>query len=361
MKSRNIHGMEIVVLLNLLSGRPDRTISLQDFDQDRLVKLAMMHKVSYQLLQFAHKHAGFLSAEQVEKLEIKCRQTAVVSLNQLQELLRITRHLQERRIAFAVIKGPQLAHMLYGREAMKESVDLDIMLVNQKEFGRLHEVLTKLGYQSAQLNSYKTELRKKIFITAKREVQYTSPAIRGHIDLHMKPGANTYLTARLFRNFFSDFTDYQIEGVSLPVPPPEKYLVYLCYHGSLHQFSRLAWLTDIRTFLQLKKDMLDYDRMLAIARSLHTERSVFLACMLLQDYFGDKIPVQLKDHIIRTRRLNYLVSVCMGMIDRDEGFGLTWRGRTGKLVYMMCLIKGFAGKVDLIFGIILRFLAGWIK
>jgi hypothetical protein len=355
-----MHSREITVLLNLLSGRSDRKISLLDFDQDRLVKLAMMHKVCYQLLQYAHQHAGFLSSAHIARLEHKCRQTAIVSLNQLQELIRITKHLREKEIAFAVIKGPQLAHMLYDRKAIKESVDLDIMLVKQKEFGRLHDVFTQLGYQSTNLNSYKTAFRKKVFIIAKREVQYTSRAIQGHIDLHIKPGANTYLTAGLFRNFFTDFTDYQIEGVDIPVPPPEKYLVYLCYHGSLHQFSRLAWLMDIRAFLLIKKDMLDYARLLAIARALRTERSVFLACMLLQDYFGDEIPGPLNDHIKCTRRLNYLISVCKGMIDKDEGYGLTWCGRTGKLIYMMRLIKGFAGKVDLIFGICLRHLAGWI-
>jgi hypothetical protein len=360
-RGKDMNITEITVLLGLLSGRPDRAIYLPDFDQDWLVKFAMMHKVSYQLLQYAHKHPGFLSADLIEKLENKCRQTALVSLNQLQELIRITRRLREKGIAFAVIKGPQLARMLYGHEAMKESVDLDIMLMNQREFTRLHEVFTQLGYTSINLNSYKTAFRKKVFIIAKREVQYTSPAIQGHIDLHIKPGANTYLTARVFRNFFTDFEDYQLEGVDMPVPPVEKYLVYLCYHGSLHQFSRLAWLLDIRAFLQLMKDILDYTRLLAIARSLRTERSVFLALMLLQDYFGDEIPKPLKNYIKHTKRMNFLLSACRRMIGRDEGYGLSWCGRTGKLIYMMYLIRGFTGKVDLIYGICMRYIASGLK
>jgi hypothetical protein len=352
---------EITVLLALLSGRQDNVILQAGFNHDRFMKLTMMHKVSYQVLQYARQHTMFLSAEWVEKLGNKCRQIALVSLGQLQELVRITRRLHENDIAFAVIKGPQLARMIYGREALKESVDLDMMLMSQSDFTRTHGVLTRLGYTWSNLNDYKTTFSQKVFLLAKREVQYTSPTTRCHIDLHVRPGANTYLTAKLFRNFFDDFESYDLEGVGMPVPPPEKYLVYLCYHGSLHQFSRLAWLLDIRTFLLLKKNMLDYPKLLSIARSLRTERSLFLAMRLLQEYFGDEIPEPLKNQFSHSKRMNSLVKRCRRMIDKDEGYGLSWPGRIGKLMYMMMLIKGFAGKIDLLYGIFMRMLIGGLK
>ena len=59
--------------------------------------------------------------------------------------------------------------------------------------------------------------------------------------------------------------------------------------------------------------------------------------------------------------MNALVNICRQMIGKDEGYGLSLRGRIGKLMYMMILIKGFAGKVDLLYGIFLRFLTGGLK
>ena len=349
---------EIAVLLALLSGRHDNTVLQSDFDQERFMMLSMMHKVNYQVLQYARQHTGFLSADRIEKLGSKCRQIALVSLVQLEELVRVTRHLHEKGVSFAVIKGPQLTRMLYGREAIKESADLDIMLMHRDDFDRTHELLVELGYTWSNLNQHKRPFSKKIFLLAKREVQYTSPVTRCHIDLHVRPGANTYLTAGSFRNFFSDFENYDLEGVKMPVPPLEKYLAYLCYHGSLHRFSRLAWLLDIRAFLSLNHGVLDHQKLLSVARSLRSERSLFLAMRLLQEYFGDEIPEPLKGQVPGSARMNSLVAGCRRMIDKDEKYGTSLPGRTGKLLYMMLLIKGFAGKIDFLYGIILRFLTG---
>jgi|GEM_PF-2797433 hypothetical protein len=352
---------EIGLLLKILGGDAGLQVIPGSVDTGRLIRLAERHRVVYHLRQFAHEHTRVFSDEQIAGLNKRCHEGALRSLNQLRELKRIAGAMNERGIGYVCIKGPQLSRMIYGREALKESVDLDFILVNAGDLLEAHAVLTELGYTFSNLNEYRKRLNRKLFLIAKREVYYYNRDNRSAIDLHIRPGSNTYLTAGLFRGFLSPLSASDLDGTPVPVLPDEAYFAYLCYHGALHQFSRLAWLMDIRAFLQLKRGTLDYNRLLEIAYSLHAERHLFLALRLLEEYFNDEIPEPLSKLVIRSPRIHFLASNCRSMIGRDTSYGLSLKGRFGKLLYMMVLLRGWTGKVDWIYGIIMRMLVGMIR
>jgi hypothetical protein len=358
---RDKGGKEIGALLQILKGPPRQEISFASCNADTLIQLAAMHRVIYQVLLYGQQHPDLFTQEQLEDLNTRCRNNAIRSLSQLQELIRVTGGLQAAGIPHVVIKGPQLARMIYGREALKESLDLDIMLVHSSGQEPAHTQLTGMGYMQSNLNAYTGILPRRIFLTGKREVHYFNPANKCHIDLHIRPGANTYLTAGLFRDFFTRLEDFDLEGHPVQVLPPEQYFVYLCYHGALHQFSRLGWLTDIRAYLSLKRGELDYDRVLSLAREMRAERSLFIAMTLLREYFDDEIPAPVEKAMMRNRQFDFLVRNCRRMLSRDAGYGLTVRGRVNKFIYMMVLIRGVAGRIDLLYGIVMRILANWME
>lgn len=356
MKTEKIGHREVQALLAVLSGYEDRQIGLKDIDKGRLTELALRHRLSHDMLQYARRHPDFLQPEHIRILEERCRQNALTSLLQLQELVKISERLRSRHIPFAVIKGQQLSRMLYGREASKESVDLDLMLPDAADLPEVMKLLEALGYTRSNLSSYRQGWRRKFFLLAKREVACINPVNQCAVDLHIRPGANTYLTAGRFEGFFDDLRDFELEGTVLRVPPDEKYLVYLCYHGSLHQFSRLAWLTDIRAFIQTRKENPDYTKVLAIACKLRVERSLILALLLLKEYFGDPVPPDLVSQSVRTWRMRFLASVCCSQLHRDPQYGLSLQGRIVKFMYVMVLLKGTAARMDWVFGIIMRML-----
>ncbi len=219
------------------------------FDAEKLIRLAEMHRVTYQLYVFAQGHPGMLNTSQVEMLADRCRKNALRSLEQLQELIRITGDFQQAGIPVVVLKGPQLARMVHGREALKESVDLDLLLVHDTDLEKAHLLLTGAGYTQSNLNAHTGKLSRKIFLIAKREVHYFNPRNKSHIDLHARAGANTYLTDGLFHDVFNELETFDLDGQPVTIFAREQYLVYLCYHGALHQFSRLGWLMDIRAFV----------------------------------------------------------------------------------------------------------------
>jgi hypothetical protein len=349
-----VERQEIEVLLRIMKGDANLQISLAVCHIPRLIELAERHKVVYQLLLFARQHKTYFSPEQIAQLENLCRQGAQRSLTQLHQLKKIACTLNENGIGYVCIKGPQLSRMIYGREALKESLDIDILLAHEKDLMRVHELLSGMGYTQSNLNQYNSKIARKIFLIAKREVSYFNRETRCAIDLHIRPGANTYLTARYFKEFLSDLKTDDLEGTPVPVLPDEAYFAYLCYHGALHQFSRIAWLIDIRAFLLIKRNDFDYPKLMAIGRSLHAERSIILAMLLLQHYFGDEIPGHILTGINYSKRFRYLVSTCRNYLGRDPNFRMTLLGKIEKVVYIMLLIQGVEGKIDWLYGIFMR-------
>lgn len=348
---------EVKILLKILKGGDDQRGTGDQFDADRLIRLAEMHRVTYPLYVFAQGHPGLLDKSRVDALADRCRNNALRSLNQLHELIRIAGDFQQAGIPVVVLKGPQLARMVHGREALKESVDLDILLVQGTDLGKAHLLLKEAGYTQSNLNIHRGKLSRKIFLIAKREVHYFNPRNKTHIDLHARAGANTYLTDNLFRHIFDELETFDLDGQPVTIFAREQYLVYLCYHGALHQFSRLGWLMDIRSYVKEYNDLLDYGKVITLARQIKSETCLYLAFSLLKKYFDDDIPVVLKKMIPENPRFNYLVDSCRDMLWREPGYGLTLRGRANKLSYMMRLINNLPGRADLLYGITMRFLS----
>jgi hypothetical protein len=348
---------EVKILLKILSGRGDQWLSDDRFDSEKLIRLAGMHRVTYQLYVFAQGHPGILNTSQVEILADRCRKNALRSLEQLQELIRIAGALQQAGIPVVVLKGPQLARMVHGREALKESVDLDLLLVHDTDLEQAHLLLTAAGYTQSNLNAHRGKLSRKIFLVAKREVHYFNPRNRSHIDLHARAGANTYLTDNLFHDIFKELETFDLDGQPVTIFAREQYLVYLCYHGALHQFSRLGWLMDIRAFVMAYQDVLDYEKTFSLARKNKSETCLFLAFSLLKKYFDDDVPVAIKQIMPANKRFDFLCNSCYKMLSHEPGYGLTLAGRVNKLSYMMRLISNLPGRVDLLYGISMRYVS----
>ena len=352
---------EVKILLKILGERGDQRLLGEPFDSEKLIRLAEMHRVTYQLYVFAQGHPGIFNISQTTMLADRCRNSALWSLAQLQELIRIAGAFHQAGIPVVVIKGPQLSRMVHGREALKESVDLDFLLVHDTDLERAHILLTGAGYTQSNLNAHPGKLSRKIFLIAKREVHYFNPRNKSHIDLHARAGANTYLTDGLFRHVFDDRETFDLDGQPVTIFAREQYLVYLCYHGALHQFSRLGWLMDIRAFVLAYQDVMDYGKTISLARKSKSETCLFLAFSLLEKYFDDNVPDVLKQVMPRNNRFNFLVSSCYKMLSREPGYGLTLAGRANKLFYMMRLIDNIPGRLDLLYGISIRFVSKFFR
>jgi hypothetical protein len=240
-------------------------------------------------------------------------------------------------------------------------VDLDIMLVHEAGLEQACGLLYGLGYTQSNLNAHRGKFSRRIFLIAKREVHFFNEQNKSHIDLHARAGANTYLTAGLFRNIFNELENHDLEGQSVMIFRAEQYLVYLCYHGALHQFSRLGWLMDIRGFIAAWRERLDYQKVIYLALDIKAGTCLFLTFTLLQLYFGDTVPEAIQRVMPWNWRYRFLVNSCKNMLSAGNGYSVGLIRRARRLLYMMVLINNMPGRLDVLYGMMMRQLAYIIR
>lgn len=343
---------EVSFLIDLVSGKSIRNDSLLIFKSD-IIKLARYHKLSYFLIQHSRNSPQSFTPGQNEMLSRMASRISSRALIQLHELGNISTLFREAGISFVVVKGPQLASMLYGKKALKESVDLDIMLGDKSCFDDASAVLTKAGFELISMKSNLPGMLKNVYIEAKREMAFMNREKRIFVDLHLKPSPNSYFSSARFRDFLKKKEVYALEGISVPILPPEKYLVFLCHHAALHQFSRLGWINDIRSFLTVVKP--DISETIETARRTGTEISFFTAMFLINKLFAAEIPVMdLKKQ--ERRNAEKLSCASVALLNRDSGFLMSFRGRLFRLRYLIKLNSNLTGKVDVFTGLFLRML-----
>lgn len=323
-------------------------------------RLSRKHAMDYYLQKYFQQNPHFLSQDQLQQLRERLTRQAVRSLNQLNELILICKSLNNKNIPYTIIKGPHLARMLYGNESVKVSADLDILMANPNDLSDFHRILVDLDYACSIKNLLAGSWKQKLYIAAKREVHYFNPSARCTVDLHVKPLANTIITQHRCRDFFSDIQHLPFEGINVPVLPPEKYFVYLCHHGACHQFSRLGWLLDIRNFYDQQKEIMVMDKILSVADSIKAERSVYLAFYLLEGLFHVPMPEKIKQAVDKSGSIEWLAVNCLKAISQEKNDSLTIKARLDRIFYLMRLARGFAGKVDVVLSVFLRYLVKYL-
>ena len=318
--------------------------------------LSARHKTEFYLFSYYQQNPDLVPADHLLLLRKRMTRQAVKSLQQLNELISICKNFNKAELQYAIIKGPHLARMLYGNSAVKVSVDLDILMVNPQDLFGFHAVFINAGYNCHEQKLLTVSWKRNLYISAKRELHFFNPIVKCAVDLHVKPFANTILTNRRHRNFFSDLERIPFEGITIPILPSEKYFVYLCHHGACHQFARLGWLLDIRNFYNQQKEILVMDKILSVAGSMNTKRSVFLAFYLLEALFDVTMPEKIWQTTNRSGTIQWLAVKCLKAISYTKGESLTLKARLERIVYLVKLTKGFAGKVDVVLSVFLRHL-----
>jgi hypothetical protein len=346
-------------LLNILEAKTSAvhnpSVSANDREEyTTLAALSARHKTDFYLFSYYQQNPHLVPADHVLLLRERMTRQAIRSLQQLNELISICKNFNTAELPYAIIKGPHLARMLYGTSAVKVSVDLDILMVHPEDLFGFHNVFLHAGYTCYEQKLLKSAWKQKLYIAAKRELHYFNRIAGYAVDLHVKPFANTILTNRRHRNFFSDLERIPFEGITIPVLPPEKYFVYLCHHGACHQFARLGWLMDIRNFYDQRKEILVMDKILSVAGSMNTKRSVTLAFYILEVLFHDPVPEKIKHTTDHSGTLEWLAVNCLKAVSHEKGEGLTLKARFDRIVYLVILTKGFAGKVDVVLSVLLR-------
>jgi len=191
---------------------------------------------------------------------------------------------RERGIRTITLKGPALAHDLYGDVSMRTSKDLDILIPvqNVEEAGR---ILVDLGYQCKE---GERALSFRSWKWREHHICYVHPVKRTQVEIHWRlnpdSGRETEFELLWKRSRFSSYTQTPVRMLER-----EDLWVYLVTHGARHGWFRLRWLLDIDQMIRsMPLDMKKVERRLkAEGRLSIGSQTLHLVSDLLHTPLGD--------------------------------------------------------------------------
>jgi hypothetical protein len=232
---------------------------------------------------------GDLPSEVRDQISEFFQRNAAKNLLLTGRLIKIVELLNAADIPVLPFKGATLAQQAYGNPALRQFIDLDI-LVQPKDFDRAINVLSANDFQMP--DEKKRSERAAFFFNRRKDIALTSGNGLVRVELHWKlSGAHFALPFEL-DELWTRLEQITLGGARLNALPFDDLFIYLCLHGARHGFERLSWICDLRELINRREadhQVIDWAEIIHRARLHGCEKVVELGVFLIEEFFGDKI------------------------------------------------------------------------
>lgn len=279
---------ELKILLELIKDDNDehihqrKNVWFTSMDWDYFLKLAMHHRI-YPLVYLKLKEvASELTPSYVlQTLQVEYQKNTFQMLRLSGEMERVSKLFTENQIRSLFLKGPAVAHDLYGDISLRTSKDLDI-LIPEPDLEKTENLLLNEGYEKEEaptvLNEIKWRHHHIAYFHPKKKIQ-----IEIHWRLHPRPMKEPKFEELWERKSTSSLTKHPVSFLGR-----EDLVLYLIAHGARHGWFRLRWLKDID---QMFKHKMDYKKISLFIKEYQHQRLVGQASVLTSELFNRSIYV----------------------------------------------------------------------
>lgn len=203
------------------------------------------------------------------------------------KMIEIVDALEKDGIDILPFKGPSLAIQLYGNLAFRDFIDLD-MLVKPKDFERSAEVLMSMGYSPLATQVEKKDGRLKV--RGRKDVSLVSPDGNFRVELHWKLSDSHFALPYEIEDLWTRMGTIEIGGRPIRALGWNDLMVYLCLHGSRHQWEKFGWVTDVNELVRhLDKIGWDWGSVRKQAAEARCERILDLGIFLTSYFYGTEL------------------------------------------------------------------------
>src|SRR5258708_1061759 len=215
------------------------------------------------------------------------------NLLSLAELLELLKLFDQNGIAAIPYKGPVLAATVYGNLALREFIDLDI-LVPKSRVREARDLLVARGYQPGSILA--TDRQEAAFLDSGHELVHRHPTKQSGVELQwaLLP---RYMTIPIaLEQLRRSLVPITIGKATVPGFPPEDLLLILCVHGANHCWQRLDWICGVSEVIRRHREI-DWPRMVEQADALGCRRILFLGLFLAASLLKSAVPKGLRENI----------------------------------------------------------------
>ncbi len=235
----------------------------------------------------------------MEQLRAEFRQNTVRNLFLAGELCEILEGLRAQGIPAIPYKGPLLAVQAYGNVALRQFVDLDIVL-RQRDVVRAHEVLTSRGYRGEFLWSEPPAAQR-----IPGQYHFARDAGRLVVELHTERTLRYFPQPVDLEQLAGRLRPVSLDGRAILTFSAEDALPILCVHGSKHFWEQLSWISDIGELAQGDGGV-DWEAAVNRALQLGAGRMMHLGLYLANDLLDAPLPKMILERVRGDRAVRAL-------------------------------------------------------
>jgi Uncharacterised nucleotidyltransferase len=282
----SIKEVELMLCCARTRSTPQMTVRVkelaaQDVDWQAFLQLATSHGIRPLVYETLHATCWEVLPESVQH-ELTRFYFANSAKNRFLagELLRILQLFEDENILAVPFKGPVLAAVLYRNLALREFVDLDI-LVREQDILKARQILSNNGYQSNVKSA-------EITLDTGND-EFYSVSTGTMVELHWQFSPRRFISVLPAQQFWKNIESIESLGRQVWSFSSQDTFLFLAVHGAKHSWSALKWLCDLAEFIRSNPE-LDWPRLFKRAETLGAVRTCRLGILLAAELLQAEVP-----------------------------------------------------------------------
>jgi hypothetical protein len=223
------------------------------------------------------------------------------------KLIELIKLLINNDVECIVLKGPIYSLQVYGDIALRQFLDLDV-LIHQTDFLNVDKILEQHGY----VPSIKLDSRQKKFqLRSDNYFLYTfkGDSFEIHWDISHPWSLSLFTQQQVWSNILPiTILDQEVYTLS-----PEDTILYICLHGAKHAWSQLKWVADLA---YLSQSYNEWFPLLEHAKQFGLYRQVCLGLLLAVEVVDTEIPINVLDRVKSNHSARKLASQVLANISK---------------------------------------------
>ena len=221
-------------------------------------------------------------------LEAHFQQNVRNNLRLTGELLKLQQLFKREKIPLLPFKGPTLSIAAYGNLALRQFVDLDLLVPKMHALGA-RELLLATGYVT---NLQLSRKREEVYLRVYDEFTMSSEDGYALVEIHWSILPYKYSLPLETSPFWDRAESICLGHREVPSLCTEDLLLVLCVHGAKHCWSHLGMIADVAWLIAKRPDV-QWDTLLRRARTIGSLRMVLLGLHLAASILDAPIPQSL--------------------------------------------------------------------
>jgi hypothetical protein len=214
------------------------------------------------------------------------------AFRQQKVLLDLNHLLQEKNIAFLLLKGLALNQLLFGDELCRPSLDVDLLIAPENVY-KTDEALIAVGYQRISPDFDLKESQQNIALKFFDQFLYFDPHSKINIEIHWRLFRNNSILPLSFEELWKEKQNVKMGAEVFFTISNEHYLLYLILHSFQHAWERLMWFADIY-ILSKKLSAEEMKKFLELTEKYAFKKQISVGFALIQEILKVDLPSEIQ-------------------------------------------------------------------